>query len=94
MWVVLSVYDRKAAEFGQLYLARSEAVGARMFADAILGPQETILRQHAEDFVLVRVGEFHEMDGALAACVPGDVIEAVEVLRRANSAGGESGSEL
>lgn len=100
MWVVLSVYDRKAAEFGTVFLARSNSVGARMFADVILGPQETIIRQHPEDFVLVRVGEFHETDGAIAPCVPSDVIEASEVVQReavrvlSPLAGGESAPEL
>lgn len=83
MWCVLSVYDRKACEFGNLFLARSNEVGARMFADTILGPQETILRQHPEDFVLIRVGEFDEVDGELRPCRPQvDVIDAEAVLRR------------
>lgn len=91
MWVVLSVYDRKACEFGQLLIARSNEVAARMFADALLGPEESVLRLHPEDFVLVRIGEFDEQYGNLIGCAHLDVVEAEAVMYRPIT-GGESAS--
>lgn len=91
MWVVCSVYDRKAREFGQLLIARSNEVAARMFADAVLGPQESILRLHPEDFVLVLVGEFDEVAGDLYGCGHVNVAEAEAVVYRPIT-GGESAS--
>lgn len=81
MWCVLSVYDLKAQEYGPLYLARTEQVGARMFADAVLGgPADSTLRRYPEDFVLRYVGEFDEGTGDLSSGERFDVLKAVDVV--------------
>lgn len=84
MWLVFSVYDNAAKEYGQLYLARNATVAARMFTDAIIGPQETVLRLHPEDFELHELGEFNEQNALLVnkATGPESIISATEVLRR------------
>lgn len=86
MWCVLSVYDLKAQEYGPLYLARTEQVGGRMFADAVVGgPADSTLRRYPEDFVLRKVGSFDEESGELFSSIddggePRDILKAVDVI--------------
>lgn len=79
MWVVLSVFDKKAEVYGGVYLARSIAVGARMFTDTILSGPDTVIRQHPEDFVLCQVGTFDDVTGELFGGGPVRLLEAKEV---------------
>lgn len=84
MWIVFSVYDKKACEYGQLYLARKEQVAARMFADAITA--ENTLGKYPEDFCLMAVGQFDETEGLVEPFVggPAMVVEALSVLALRN----------
>lgn len=65
MYVILSIFDKKAEEYGPLFLARTDAVGARIFADAVTKGENSNLRLHPEDFALMAVGQFDEETGAL-----------------------------
>lgn len=81
MWKVYSVFDVKAQEYGQLYLARTDNVAARMFADGVRDGG-SILAQHPEDFGLECVGSFDETTGELLQDGSGaSVISGLEVVR-------------
>lgn len=85
MYVILSIYDKKAEEYGPLFLARTDAVGARIFADAITKGENSNLRSHPEDFALMALGQFDEETGALYQEDSRErvvVIEAEAVVRR------------
>lgn len=80
MFTVMSILDKKADEFQMVFLAKSKTVGLRMFADALLRGEETIMRQHPEDFALYLVGFFDEEVGTLVPEGPVLVAEAEPLL--------------
>lgn len=65
MFVVCSVFDRKAEEFGTLFIARTPGAACRLFIDAVSGGDDTQVSQHPEDFYLAQVGAFNEETGEL-----------------------------
>lgn len=83
MYIITTVRDRKTEEFRGLALARTSEAARRMFADAILNGEDTMLNQHPEDFFLAVVGTFDEdsgdvegMDGSWQ-----NLLEATDVLK-------------
>lgn len=83
MWMLFSVQDVRASEYGaHLICARNEQVAARMFADAVLGPGESLLRLHPEDFRLCLIGYFNEETAELSPELVSVVITAEQIVRR------------
>lgn len=66
MYVITSVRDRKTEEFRGLYLSRTTEAAKRMFSDALLSGEDTVIRQHPEDFYLAHVGFFDEETGEVS----------------------------
>lgn len=83
MLMVFSVFDARSGSYSpHLYCAVNEQVAARMFQDAVMSREETMLRSHSEDFSLRCVGLFDEDSGLLVEQDPKVVISAEEIVRR------------
>lgn len=80
---VLVVRDTRAGAVSSLHTQRSDASGVRAFSDAILHGEATIMRQHPEDFQLLRIGYLDDESGELQTCEPVVLITAADVVRRA-----------
>lgn len=89
MFTVLSILDKKAVEFQMVFLAKSATVGLRMFVDALTRGEDSVMRQHPEDFALYEVGFFDEESGNLIPGGPTIVAEAEQVLQGFNAGRGD-----
>lgn len=87
MYIVTSVRDRKTEEFRLLYISRTSEAAKRMFADALLTGEDTVIRQHPDDFYLAQVGYFDEDTGELSgmndAELHRNLLEAAHVFNTA-----------
>jgi len=80
--VLLAVFDSKVGIFDRPFLVRSSAEGIRSFADEV-ARQDSVLRQHPEDYSLHRMGEFDQTTGAVIPEVaPVALITALELVAR------------
>lgn len=61
-----SVLDSKARAFSPPFLARNDYEAQRMFEDVVAKPG--LVRDHAEDFALYRIGSFDAEKGFIAPC--------------------------
>lgn len=101
MYIITSVRDRKTEEFRGLYLSRTAEAATRMFLDAILSGEDTVIRQHPEDFYLAQVGFFDEDTGECSGMNNADLhrnlIEASDAfkhLARQTNAGRGSAEQI
>lgn len=81
MFIVCSVFDEKAEEFGTLFIARTPGAASRLFADAINGGKDTQISEHPEDFFLAQVGTFDETTGQI---YPLDIPDSFLLLMKAD----------
>lgn len=81
MWMMLSVKDKRANEFGVIYLARNRETGIRMLVDA-MSAGNTILTMHPADFALYTVGDFDEDSGRCHELTAGAefIVDVVDLL--------------
>ena len=62
-----SIYDSKAEQFNDPFIAATHGVALRIFASHVANP-ETIWAQYPSDFTLFYVGEFDPEKGAMHKC--------------------------
>lgn len=75
---VFSVFDSKAAYFGQPFFDQSENSAIRNFADAVNDSSNpnNMWNKHPEDFSLFNIGEFDNETGQIEKQLPLSVITA------------------
>lgn len=95
MYGVYSVLDVKSGEFRSVFLQRSNESAIRMFSDAIVHGEDSMLRRYPADYQLHRVGEFSELSGVLAGSTdPEYLISAEDILRRVDAPRRDGSAEL
>lgn len=79
---MFTVYDKKVGAFLPPFFARSEGEALRSFMDACQDGSHQFCK-HAEDFALMRVGEFDDSSGLVVSKAGGPemVIQAFECVK-------------
>ena len=77
--LVFSVFDSKAAVFGQPIFVNTRGAAIRSFSDAVNKPDSPLAR-HAADYSLYQIGEYDDGTGELEGVKPDPVVTASSVL--------------
>lgn len=64
-----SIFDRKTAMFHPPFFQSTDGAAARLFTD-LCRDEGTTIHKHAADYVLYRLGTFHDQSGELHGCTP------------------------
>ena len=70
-----SVYDKKSQIYSAPFIEVNDGTAIRAIQDTITNNQSHPFARHGEDFELVRVGSFNELDGGIAEDPQGTVIQ-------------------
>lgn len=70
-----SVYDRKSKTYAAPFTEVADGTAIRAMQDLISNNQNHPFARYPEDFELVRVGSFNEIDGSISEEPQGSVIE-------------------
>jgi hypothetical protein len=70
-----SVYDRKSKIYAQPFTEVADGTAIRAMQDIIANNPNHPFARYPEDFELIRVGSFNEMDGSISEDPQGSVIE-------------------
>lgn len=70
-----SVYDRKSKTYATPFTEIADGTAIRAMQDLIANNQNHPFARYPEDFELVRVGSFNEIDGSISEDPQGSVIE-------------------
>jgi len=62
------VYDTKVCGYSMPFMSQSDAAAARSFADGV-NREGTLMHEHPEDFVLIRVADVDDSTGAVTVPV-------------------------
>lgn len=63
---IFTVYDTKAAIYGQPFYAVTDGIALRMFSDAVNNNSpDNALNRYPEDFTLYYIGEFDDATGSV-----------------------------
>ena len=63
---IFTVYDTKAAIYGQPFYAVTDGIALRMFSDAVNNSApDNALNRYPEDFTLYYIGEFDDATGSV-----------------------------
>lgn len=74
---VFSVFDSKAAYFGNPFYEQREASAVRAFSDAVNSNVEgNLWSKHPEDYSLFLLGEFDNETGSYDCCKPMNLVTA------------------
>lgn len=76
--ILVSVYDKKAAEFAPVFCVQNSVVAIRNFESTIKQGGNN-LSDYPEDFSLVKVGEFSN-DGVVIGLEPVTLCNAIDFL--------------
>lgn len=80
---IYAVEDTKSGEFRGIFLQRSNEAAVRLFTDAILHGEDSMMRRYPEDYQVCRLGEFSELSGLIVGCDhPVVLATAVQIMRR------------
>lgn len=78
--LVLAVYDIKASCHLTPFMTRTLGEAHRLFEDAVNDPK-TPLNAHPDDFILVKLAEFNEVDGVYTPCTREEISTARSVIK-------------
>lgn len=83
---LFSVFDSKAACFGQPFPDHYEAAAIRNFRDAVNDGSNpnNLWHKHPEDFSLFQVGEFDNLSGEVLSCLPKSLVTASAIADMAS----------
>lgn len=82
---IYAVEDTKSGEFRGIFLQRSNEAAVRLFTDAILHGEDSMMRRYPQDYQVCRLGEFSELSGVIVGCEhPIVLATALQVVRRAD----------
>lgn len=84
MMFVYSVLDRKAREFGNLVLAKTEDHVKRALAEGLSGRADSTMALYGQDFDLYHVGDFDEDNGVIVPQNPPRLVGIVGDIVLAN----------
>lgn len=70
-----SVYDKKSQIYSAPFIEVNDGTAIRAIQDTITSNQSHPFARHGEDFMLVRVGSFNELDAGVSEEPQGTVIE-------------------
>lgn len=63
---IFTVFDTKAAIYGQPFYAVTDGIALRMFSDAVNNNSpDNALNRYPEDFTLYYIGEFDDVTGSV-----------------------------
>lgn len=82
MWQLYSVYDQVAGTYSNPVTARNDAVAARLFVHSVSTEGESLVKSHPDDYSLVRIGSFDEVDGLVSACATPELVMTGRVAVR------------
>lgn len=76
--IAFSVFDSKAAIFGQPFFAMNEGSAIRDFGDGVndSSSKNNMWHNHPEDFSLFRIGVFENLTGEFKSEIPKNLITA------------------
>lgn len=77
-----SVYDRKSQIYSAPFIEVNDGTAIRAIQDTITNNQSHPFARHGEDFELVRVGSFNELDGGVSEEPQGTVIEVAQLANQ------------
>lgn len=89
---IYSIYDMKAESYGNLFVAVTDGIASRCFAQVVAFSGNEDYSRYPEDFTLYCLGEFNNGTGDICSERPRPVISALSVLSmiRGAAVGGES----
>lgn len=77
---MVSIYDKRAQEFGPPMCQHTLGTAERMFQDVVNDPQSPVSK-HPEDYALFQIGEFESATGMSKATEPNLLCNAIQLLQ-------------
>jgi len=79
---IYMVYDSKVMGFSMPFMAASDAAAARTFGDAV-NREGTVMHEHPEDFVLMRVADVDDSTGQVSVpMTPQEIAQGRALTKR------------